>query len=49
MQNTYFRFAAVRALNRVAMAFPLTVTSCNLDLENMISDTNRSIGPPQLH
>jgi len=37
------RFAAVRALNRVAMAFPLTVTSCNLDLENMISDTNRSI------
>lgn len=37
------RFAAVRALNRVAMAFPLTVTSCNLDLENMISDSNRSI------
>mmetsp|Transcript_10309 Transcript_10309/g.24194 ORF Transcript_10309/g.24194 Transcript_10309/m.24194 type:complete len:892 (-) Transcript_10309:115-2790(-) len=37
------RFAAVRALNRVAMAFPLTVTACNLDLENMISDTNRSI------
>ena len=37
------RFAAVRALNRVAMAFPLTVTTCNVDLENMISDTNRSI------
>ncbi len=37
------RFAAVRALNRVAMAFPLTVTLCNLDLENMISDSNRSI------
>ena len=25
------------------MAFPLTVTLCNLDLENMISDSNRSI------
>jgi len=37
------RFAAVRALNRVAMAFPLTVTTCNVDLENMISDSNRSI------
>mmetsp|Transcript_3919 Transcript_3919/g.6316 ORF Transcript_3919/g.6316 Transcript_3919/m.6316 type:complete len:888 (-) Transcript_3919:14-2677(-) len=37
------RFAAVRALNRVAMSFPLTVTLCNLDLENMISDSNRSI------
>jgi hypothetical protein len=37
------RFAAVRALNRVAMAFPLTVTSCNVDLENMIGDANRSI------
>ncbi len=35
------RFAAVRALNRVAMAFPLTVTTCNVDLENMISDSNR--------
>ncbi|XP_052780157.1 coatomer subunit gamma-2-like [Mya arenaria] len=37
------RFAAVRTLNRVAMKHPAAVTACNLDLENLITDTNRSI------
>eukprot|EP01098_Paradermamoeba_levis_P011387 TRINITY_DN486_c0_g1_i1.p1 TRINITY_DN486_c0_g1~~TRINITY_DN486_c0_g1_i1.p1 ORF type:complete len:630 (+),score=220.72 TRINITY_DN486_c0_g1_i1:908-2797(+) len=37
------RFAAVRTLNKVAMTHPLLVTTCNLDMENLISDTNRSI------
>ncbi|XP_073971109.1 coat protein (coatomer) gamma [Rhodnius prolixus] len=37
------RFAAVRTLNKVAMTHPPVVTSCNLDLENLITDSNRSI------
>ncbi|XP_018910396.1 coatomer subunit gamma isoform X2 [Bemisia tabaci] len=37
------RFAAVRTLNKVAMSHPAAVTACNLDLENLISDSNRSI------
>ncbi|XP_003384949.1 PREDICTED: coatomer subunit gamma-2-like [Amphimedon queenslandica] len=37
------RFAAVKTLNRIAMIHPDVVTSCNIDLENLISDTNRSI------
>mmetsp|Transcript_8511 Transcript_8511/g.18531 ORF Transcript_8511/g.18531 Transcript_8511/m.18531 type:complete len:627 (-) Transcript_8511:54-1934(-) len=37
------RFAGVRALNKIAMIHPLSVTACNLDLETMISDSNRSI------
>ncbi|KAI5714682.1 coatomer subunit gamma [Diaphorina citri] len=37
------RFAAVRTLNKVAITHPSAVTACNLDLENMISDSNRSI------
>ncbi|XP_050534139.1 coatomer subunit gamma-2 [Daktulosphaira vitifoliae] len=37
------RFAAVRTLNKVAMEHPSTVTACNLDLENLISDSNRSV------
>lgn len=37
------RFAAVRTLNKVAMSHPAAVTACNLDLENLITDTNRSI------
>ena len=37
------RFAAVRTLNKVAMIQPASVTSCNLDLENLITDVNRSI------
>jgi coatomer protein complex subunit gamma len=37
------RFAAVRTLNKVAQTHPLSVTTCNLDMENLISDSNRSI------
>ncbi|XP_046742906.1 coatomer subunit gamma [Diprion similis] len=37
------RFAAVRTLNKVAMSHPAAVTACNLDLENLIADPNRSI------
>lgn len=37
------KFAAVRSLNKVAMTHPGEVTACNLDLENLITDSNRSI------
>jgi len=37
------RFAAVRTLNKVAMTHPLSVTTCNLDMENLIGDVNRSV------
>ncbi|XP_010942771.1 coatomer subunit gamma-2 [Elaeis guineensis] len=37
------RFAAVRTLNKVAMTHPLVVTNCNIDMESLISDQNRSI------
>ncbi|XP_056633800.1 coatomer subunit gamma [Diorhabda sublineata] len=37
------RFAAVRTLNQVATSHPAAVTACNIDLEIMINDTNRSI------
>lgn len=37
------RFAAVRTLNQVAITYPAAVTACNLDLENLITDSNRSI------
>lgn len=37
------RFAAVRTLNKVSMKHPNAVMSCNVDLEKLITDTNRSI------
>ncbi|OAY29680.1 coatomer subunit gamma isoform X2 [Manihot esculenta] len=37
------RFAAVRTLNEVAMTHPMAVTNCNIDMESLISDQNRSI------
>lgn len=37
------RFAAVRTLNKVAINHPNSVTNCNVDLENLITDSNRSI------
>uniref|UniRef100_A0A1D1YI63 Coatomer subunit gamma n=1 Tax=Anthurium amnicola TaxID=1678845 RepID=A0A1D1YI63_9ARAE len=37
------RFAAVRTLNKVALTHPLAVTNCNIDMESLISDQNRSI------
>lgn len=37
------RFAAVRTLNKVAMSHPMAVTNCNIDMESLIADPNRSI------
>ncbi|KAG9130174.1 hypothetical protein Leryth_018766 [Lithospermum erythrorhizon] len=37
------RFAAVRTLNKVSMTRPLAVGNCNVDMESLISDQNRSI------
>lgn len=37
------RFAAVRTLNKIAMNHPNAVMACNVDLENLITDSNRSI------
>jgi len=37
------RFAAVRTLNKISQTHPLSVTTCNMDMENLISDSNRSI------
>ncbi|KAL4437499.1 hypothetical protein ABPG77_003480 [Micractinium sp. CCAP 211/92] len=37
------RFSAVRTLNKVAMSHPMAVTSCNIDMESLIADPNRSI------
>lgn len=37
------RFAAVRILNKVAMTHPMAVANCNIDMEGLINDQNRSI------
>ncbi|CAI4227897.1 unnamed protein product [Auanema sp. JU1783] len=37
------RFAAVRTLNKVSIKHPDAVMSCNVDLEKLITDPNRSI------
>lgn len=37
------RFASIRTLNRLAAKHPAAVSPCNLDMENLITDTNRSI------
>lgn len=37
------RFAAIRTLNMIASANPLSVTACNADMEVLIADPNRSI------
>jgi len=37
------RFAAIRTLNRLAQTCPVAVWPCNLDMENLITDGNRSI------
>lgn len=33
----------MRTLNKVAMSHPMAVTNCNIDMESLISDQNRSI------
>jgi len=37
------RYAAVKTLNKISINHPAAVTACNLDLENLITDQNRSI------
>ncbi|XP_055336961.1 coatomer subunit gamma-2-like [Paramacrobiotus metropolitanus] len=37
------RYTAVRTLSQLAMTHPAAVSACNMDLENLITDTNRSI------
>ncbi|KND04921.1 coatomer subunit gamma [Spizellomyces punctatus DAOM BR117] len=37
------RFAAIRTLSKLAMTHPAAVFPCNLDMENLITDPNRSI------
>lgn len=36
-------FTTVLSFSQVAMKHPAAVTACNLDLENLITDVNRSI------
>ena len=37
------RFAATRTLATLALSHPTSVASCNLELEQLISDANRSV------
>ncbi|KAI8391211.1 adaptin N terminal region-domain-containing protein [Radiomyces spectabilis] len=37
------RFAAIRILNKLAQSKPAVVSPCNLDIENLITDQNRSV------
>ncbi|KAG1243152.1 hypothetical protein G6F68_015915 [Rhizopus microsporus] len=37
------RFAAIRTLNKLSINSPTAVAPCNLDIENLITDSNRSI------
>lgn len=37
------RFASVRTLNKISINYPQAVISCNVDLEQLITDQNRAI------
>ena len=37
----------MRTLGKVAMTQPAAVTACNLDLENLLQDVNRSVLPAE--
>ena len=37
------RFAAVRTLSKISVTHPAAVAACNMDLEQLITDSNRSI------
>ena len=41
--NATLRFAAIRTLNKVAQNYASSVASCNLDMETLVTDPNRSI------
>lgn len=37
------RFSSLRTLSKLAVTHPATVAPCNLDMENLLNDSNRSI------
>jgi hypothetical protein len=37
------KFAAIKSLNKLSMVHPAAVSGCNVDIENLITDPNRSI------
>ncbi|KDN41528.1 putative coatomer gamma-2 subunit [Tilletiaria anomala UBC 951] len=37
------KFAAIRTLAKLAQSHPTAVQTCNVDMENLITDTNRSV------
>jgi coatomer protein complex subunit gamma len=37
------KFAAIKTLNKLAMTQPGAVAGCNMDIENLITDANRSV------
>ncbi|KAF8745202.1 Coatomer subunit delta, partial [Rhizoctonia solani] len=37
------KFAAIRTLSALAASYPAAVAACNLDMENLITDSNRSV------
>jgi hypothetical protein len=37
------KFAAIKTLNKLAMSQPGAVAGCNMDIENLITDANRSV------
>jgi hypothetical protein len=37
------KFAAIKTLSKLAQTHPTAVAACNLDMENLITDSNRSI------
>jgi coatomer subunit gamma len=37
------KFAATRTLAALALSHPTSVATCNVDLENLIADQNRSV------
>jgi len=41
--KTILRFGAVRALNSIAVKNPATVALCNVELESLVADDNKSI------
>ncbi|KAK8858695.1 hypothetical protein IAR55_002924 [Kwoniella newhampshirensis] len=41
--KTVIKFAAVKTLNKLAMTLPQSVATVNVEMENLITDSNRSI------
>lgn len=41
--KTTLKFAAIRTLAKLAQTHPSAVSACNVDMENLITDTNRSV------